>query len=127
MRSGGLGAPDLELYALCAQAQFFHYWIDPIPFQPHVATERDIADPIPLNMAVYYPFHRTPKEVNTVEMVRWACDGLRRRARAPLLYAPLVPLANHPLFPFLHDGGAISREANMGLAVMGDLYPNDIF
>lgn len=29
---GGLGAPDLELYALCAQAQYLHYWTYPQPF-----------------------------------------------------------------------------------------------
>lgn len=114
MSKGGLGAPDFELYTLCAQAQYLQYWIHPIPFQPHVATEADVAEPIPLNMAVYYPYHRTPHKINTVEMVQWAWDGLRRRAQVPLLYAPSIPISRHPSFPFLHDKEAIDRAQAIG-------------
>lgn len=127
MSKGGLRAPDFELYTLCAQAQYLQYWIHPIPFQPHVATEADVAEPIPLNMAVYYPYHRTPHKINTVEMVRWAWDGLRRRAQVPLLYAPSIPISRDPSFPFLHDKEAIDRAQAIGIGEDGGSLPRGDF
>ncbi|KAJ1176884.1 hypothetical protein NDU88_002151, partial [Pleurodeles waltl] len=52
LRQGGLGAPDMKLYTLCAQAQFLHFWTHPVPFQPHVAVERDVVAPLPLGVAI---------------------------------------------------------------------------
>lgn len=127
LSQGGLGAPDLELYALCAQAQFLHFWIHPIQFQPHVAIKKDVADPIPLHAAIYKPYHWTTGEVNTVKSLRWAWEGLRKRVGTPLLYAPSTPLAHHPLFPILQDKGTIERARSMGLSKLGDLYPQDTF
>lgn len=124
---GGLGAPDFELYALCAQAQFLQFWVHPIPFQPNVTIESDIADPTPLHVAVYKPFSRTATEINTVETLRWDWEGLRKRVGTPMLYAPSTPVAHHPHFPFLNDRGSITRALGMGVSTLGDLYPRDTF
>lgn len=124
---GGLGAPDLELYALCAQAQYLHFWAYPQPFQPHVAVEQDVAEPMPLSVAVYHPYKRSATEINTVNTLHWAWEGLRKRLQLPLLYAPTIPLAHHPNFHCLQTAGAIKWARDMGLSTMGDLYPLDNF
>lgn len=79
---GGLGAPDLKLYALCAQAQFLHFWVHQAPYQPQVAVEKQMVMPTPPSVALYRPYKCTPDCIDTTETLRWAWDGLRRRAGA---------------------------------------------
>lgn len=66
LEQGGLGAPDMTLYALCAQVQFLHFWIHLTPFQPHVAIEKDRSTPLPLTTALYAPYKSPRGEINTV-------------------------------------------------------------
>lgn len=82
---------------------------------------------MPLTVAAYYPYKCTVNEINTVNTLRWAREGLRNRLQKPLLYAPTIPLAFHPDFPCLQTTGAIRRAHAMGLFTLGDLYPLDTF
>lgn len=72
---GGLGTPDLALYAFCMQAQYLHHWMFPTPFQPHVAVKADSEAPVPLKVALYQPYRRQNTTLNTAETVYWAWTG----------------------------------------------------
>lgn len=124
---GGLAAPDLPLYAYCAQALFLQYWVYPTPYQPHVAIEIDRCAPLPLNTALYAPYKRPKNELDTVQTLRWAWKGLQTRANLPHIYAPQMPLKNHPQLPAFNNRTTWARAASHGLATWGDLYPNGQF
>lgn len=124
---GGLGAPDFSLYAFCAQVQFLHFWIHPIPFQPHVAVECDIAAPTTLEVALYRPYKCPRHTIDTTETLTWAWDNLRRRANTPTLYAPSIDLAKNPQTPPLEDQGAIARARRLGISGFADLYREEGF
>lgn len=126
-RQGGLGAPDMKLYALCAQAQFLFYWVHSAPFQPHLAVETDTMAPTPLNVAVYKAPNRTADTIDTSETLRWAWDGLRKRAKLPILYAPSIPLAQNPMLPNVRDEITVKLAQRMSLHTFADLYPNGTF
>lgn len=66
LSQGGLGAPDIPLYAYCAQAQFLHYWVHPIPFQPQVVVETDRVAPTPLQAALHQSYKRLE-----MKLIRW--------------------------------------------------------
>lgn len=126
-RQGGLAAPDFELYAYSAQAQFLYYWHHPIPYQPHVAIEIDVASPCPIKTAVYKNFKRPHEDIDTVEMVRWAWAGIAKRAGVSDMYAPSMPLDGNPLLEPLTDAAVVRRASERGLRVAADLYPDDHF
>lgn len=124
---GGLDAPDLPLYAFCAQTQFLHFWIHLIPFQLHVAVECDIVAPVPLEVALYLSYKRPRHTIDTTETLRWAWDNLRRRAHVPTLYAPSITLARNPQMPPLEDQGAVTHARRLGITSFADLYHEEAF
>lgn len=126
-RQGGMGAPDMKLYALCAQAQFLYYWVHPAPFQPHVAVEADATAPVPLKGAVYKPPTRTRDTIDTPEVLWWAWDGLCKRAGLPILYAPSIPLLQNPMLPNVRDEIKETVAQRLSLHTFADLYPNGTF
>ncbi|KAJ1203237.1 hypothetical protein NDU88_007029 [Pleurodeles waltl] len=63
-------------------------WTHPVPFQPHVAVERDMVVPLPLGVAICAKARRPREDVDTARMLQWVWEELRRRAGVPLLYAP---------------------------------------
>lgn len=76
---GGLGAPDISLYAYCAQAQFLHHWVFPTPFQPHIAIELEVRAST-TKCCNFFQIQRPRNEIDTTETLRWAWNELRARA-----------------------------------------------
>lgn len=124
---GGMAAPDLPLYAYCAQAQFLQFWLYPTPYQPHVAIELDKVALTPLATAVFLPYKRPRDEIDTVQTMRWAWQGLRDRAKLDVAYAPTMTILHNPLFPPLLDRGARERARARSITTGVDLFPDDTF
>lgn len=83
--------------------------------------------PLPLATALYQQYKKPRDEIDPVQAIRWAWDGLRRRSGLQLLYAPSMPIMHNPSLPPLMDRNMREKAIKLGLLTGGDLYPNDTF
>lgn len=119
---GGFTAPNFKLYYLCAQAHYAHYWYHPIQYLPHLAVEEGDAHPIPLCYILPYKRKDIPRsEINTIQTTAEAWRQLGHMAQKLPLYAPAMPLANHPELTAMQDAGSIIMMRDAGICTMSDL------
>ncbi|KAJ1218422.1 hypothetical protein NDU88_006002 [Pleurodeles waltl] len=124
---GGLSTLTMQLYALCTQAQYLHYWLYLTPFQPHVAIETDQTAPWPLHTALYLPYKPPTAEINAEECLCWAWDSLRKCAKLTHLYALSIPISHNPQQPPILDEGIRVPTRERTIVTFPNLYPDGKF
>lgn len=119
---GGFGAPDLQLYYYCAQAQHAHYWYQPHAYVPHVAVERDSVHPVPMSAYIADPKSYIHKDnIQTVQCTSRAWFELAHRANKLPPYAPALP--HHPKISVTQEPKLVQLLKDMRLINMSDVFP----
>lgn len=117
---GGFRVPDMQLYYLCAQAQYASYWQNALPYTPHVAVEAGAVHPIPLKaMIVNETMVFEKDEIDTVQCTNHALRELGKRAWRLPLYVPAMPLLHHGKKSVTGEARSITFFAEGGCALYG--------